>query len=628
MKKVFLTLIAILLLGTINVKAEESYNILIDENNNFTMTDLSSNPITDSSIAKYENNTLILGDGKYFNQIKSKHDFTMTSNNKGVYIKELTTKEGNTYLPINVNIDKLKVIDDETYIFKMDIGGNLLINNSKINSKENYEIKGYLLFTDSKIITTKMIMTRGKNDEGYGYKISNSKVKCGSQIYTQIGGAYINNSEIDTNSLYSREKFYIENSKVNCGYFTKQSGDYDTIIKDSTIRATKASPAQAYFFSGNLTLENSLFEAGSLSVSKGELSVNNSTVNLINPDGLNTSGTAYINKSVIVKNSKLSFLGSLRLTASNVLTSIKIEDSEVVVSDFNLQNCSIEGSEDELRFYVNNSKVTVNKGRSLSVLHGNTVFENSELDIIEKLIHSYHNLSIINCNGNFSGGVEVDNNLILKKSKLLFSNENSNYEQYSSLAIKNDLSINDSNVIFDNTKNNKKPVLIQGNIILDDKIVLIDQEKAKLKVKKLEDREEETTIYRNFFDDSKPIFSFTYENEEFSNYAKLATLKTATFKVKNGTWLDGTTDDIKIDYLYGEKIEVEKLPDQVKELLSSKMGAWSMDLNNLDPTKDLEIEFKYDLINPNTSNKIVLLLVFVVILVVVLRNKKIYKKEF
>ena len=120
MKKYLFFFGVLFFLCIINVHEEESYNILIDENNNFTMTDLSSNPITDSSIAKYENNTLILGEGKYFNQIKSKHDFTMTSNNKGVYIKELTTKEGNTYLPIYVNIDKLKVIDDETYIFKMD----------------------------------------------------------------------------------------------------------------------------------------------------------------------------------------------------------------------------------------------------------------------------------------------------------------------------------------------------------------------------------------------------------------------------------------------------------------------------------------------------------------------------
>lgn len=80
--------------------------------------------------------------------------------------------------------------------------------------------------------------------------------------------------------------------------------------------------------------------------------------------------------------------------------------------------------------------------------------------------------------------------------------------------------------------------------------------------------------------------------------------------------------------MYGEKIEVEKLPDQVKELLSSKMGSWSMDLNNLDPTKDLKVEFKYNIINPSTSNKIILSSVFILVLIVVLRNKKIYKKEF
>ena len=93
MKKVFLLLVTILLLGTINVQAEEEYNIVIDENNNFILTDSSNNQITDNTIAKYEDNTLTLGEGKYFNQIKVKSNATISSNDKEVYIKELTTKE-------------------------------------------------------------------------------------------------------------------------------------------------------------------------------------------------------------------------------------------------------------------------------------------------------------------------------------------------------------------------------------------------------------------------------------------------------------------------------------------------------------------------------------------------------
>ncbi|MBR1936925.1 MAG: hypothetical protein IJ842_04445, partial [Bacilli bacterium] len=79
----------------------------------------------------------------------------------------------------------------------------------------------------------------------------------------------------------------------------------------------------------------------------------------------------------------------------------------------------------------------------------------------------------------------------------------------------------------------------------------------------------------------------------------------------NGTWLDGTKDDINLDYFYGEKIEVDSLPEEVKKLLTSKMGEWSVDLNNLDPTKDQEIEFRYNIINPETATNFILLTIVV-----------------
>ena len=605
MKKLFLILISILLLGTINVQAEEEYNIVIDENNNFILTDSSNNQITDNTIAKYEENTLTLGEGKYFNQIKVKSDATITSNDKGVYIKELTSKEGNDYILANITINKLKVNESDTYIFKIDLGGNLIVNDSVLISQEEYEIKGYIYFIDSKIENAESINSRSIDEDGNGIKVINSTINYHGQLYTQTGGNYIKNSNISGNSLYAIEKFYIENSNIYCGYFTKQNGNYDTIIKNSTIKVTKEYPSQAYLFSGNLTLEDTFFEAGSLYISKGELNINNSTINL--------SSNAYIKKSVSIKNSKLSFLGTLSLTERNELTSIKIEDSEVAASDFYIPSCTVEGSENETRFYAKNSKVTANKGNFSSLLHGNIVFENCELNIIENLIYSYNNFSLINCTGKFSGGVIIDHNLLIRNSKLLFLNENSRNEQYSSLAVKNDLKINNSNVIFDNTNNNKKPILVQGNIVLDDRIIPIDQGKELLKVKELEDSTEERTNCPSCFNNNKPIFSFAYEDESYTSYVQLATQKTATFKVKNGTWLDGTSDDIKIDYLYGEPLEIENLPKEVQELLTSKMGSWSMDLNNLDTTKDLDIEFKYDLINPETKRNLILIMIISII---------------
>ena len=87
MKKVLTGFITIILLFTItNVYADEAYSILIDENNNFTLKDSSNNPVTDNNIAKYENNALTLGENNTFNEIKTKHDLTITSNDKEVSI--------------------------------------------------------------------------------------------------------------------------------------------------------------------------------------------------------------------------------------------------------------------------------------------------------------------------------------------------------------------------------------------------------------------------------------------------------------------------------------------------------------------------------------------------------------
>ena len=61
------------------------------------------------------------------------------------------------------------------------------------------------------------------------------------------------------------------------------------------------------------------------------------------------------------------------------------------------------------------------------------------------------------------------------------------------------------------------------------------------------------------------------------------------------------------------------MPKQVQELLPSKMGSWSVDLNNLDTTKDLDIEFRYDLINPETKRNLVLIIFIPIIIFFSLR---------
>ena len=306
MKKVFLLLVTILLLGTINVQAEEEYNIVIDENNNFILTDSSNNQITDNTIAKYEDNTLTLGEGKYFNQIKVKSNATISSNDKEVYIKELTTKEWNTNVLANVTINNLKVREDDTYICKIIIGGNLIIDDSEINSKSSHSIDGYSYVTNAKIKATSYYAN--KNDsEGYGLKIINSEIETGV-LCPFLSGLYIKDSTLDISStLYSYGKVYIDGATIDVGISNTSTGSRITfqgrnngeeIIKNSTIKAKNSIENST----NDLTIENSIIEIGGISPNDSLLKISNSTLKVKN-------GLSYMRAIIEDSNLEVGYIG-------------------------------------------------------------------------------------------------------------------------------------------------------------------------------------------------------------------------------------------------------------------------------------------------------------------------------
>ena len=568
MKKVFLLLVTILLLGVINVKAEEEYNIVIDENNNFTLTDSSNNQITDTTIAKYEDNTLTLGEGKYFNQIKIKNDTTITSNDKGVYIKELTTKEGNTNVLANVTINNLKVREDDTYICKIIIGGNLIIDDSEINSKSTHSIDGYSYVTNAKIKATSYYAN--KNDsEGYGLKIINSEIETGI-LCPLLSGLYIKDSTLDISStLYSYGKVYIDGATIDVGISNTSTGTRITfqgrnngeeIIKNSTIKAKNSIENS----SNDLTIENSIIEIGGISPNNSLLKISNSTLKVKN-------GLSYMRAIIEDSNLEVGYIGFITYIEGEKY--LKINNSSLTTSGNAIRTDNISNTE------INNSNIIFNNWLKVN------------------------------------GNIEINNT----NMKIMANKQN-----YPGLFIENDLNINNSNVTIDHTENNKIVSIIKGNIFLDNKIFPIDNNKTDLKIKEYTKEEVISNVssISGSITDDENVKVFTYEDNSYSDYVKLATQKTATFKVKNGTWLDGTSDDIKIDYLYGEPLEIENLPKEVQELLTSKMGSWSMDLNNLDTTQDLDIEFKYDLINPETKRNLLILFVIIVISIVVFTKIK------
>ena len=610
MKKVFLILISLLVIGTINVKAEEDYNIIIDENNNFILTDSSNNQITDTTIAKYEENTLTLGEGKYFNQIKIKSDATITSNDKGVYIKKLTTKEDTTYIPANITINKLKVKEDDTYICTIDIGGNLIVNDSEINTKNTQNVKGYTYYINSKFKSSYNMNSVGRDEDGYGFKIINSNLDMEnssfSQIYPQNGGFYAKDSTItgSHHRISGYGDLYIENSNIAINYLTQQTATGKSTIKDSKIKA----PQQIAIFATSedqvVVFENSEIESGEIYAPRAGTVIRDCVIN--------STQDLFLAKNVNIRNTKANLKRGI--ATSGTLT---IEDSEI------LGSFRIGSSNDnplDTKTIIKNSLITTDEGYGNN-LYGKTIIENTKIDI-QKGITSYGNIEFNNCEGELKGTYLIfKNDVTINSSILKFIRE----EDQTANAVLGDLKINNSNVVF-NHDNSNIPVMILGQLTLDDKIVPIDNEQTILKQRTMTEEEKNNYNFSRYYfipEENQDINILVYDSAEISDYVKLATQKTATFKVKNGTWSDGTSDDIIIDYLYGEPLEVENLPKEVQELLTSKMGSWSMDLNNLDTTQDLDIEFKYDLINPETKRNLLVLFIITIISVVVFTKIKI-----
>ena len=647
MKKLFTTIIVLLLTLSVNVYAED-YNILVDENNNFTLKDSSNNPVTDNSIAKYENSVLTLGENTTFNEIKSKHDLTITSNNKEVSIKNLTTKEGNTYLPVNVNINKLKVKDDDTYIFQIDVGGNLVINNSNTNSKYDTEVKGFISIENSNVKTTKSINSRSSDNDGYGIIIKSSEITSDSQVRPANGGSYFKDSKLDVKYVYSMGHFVVDNCEINTSYFTEnKTGEYNFLIKNSTIKDDGQFYILVTGIDNTISIENSTIECGSffgvsrynyagdipakLHIDNSNITVKNDMRNdgeyiLIENSDLTVGGISGYKKTII-KNSKIN-------TKNNWIHSDKAEiynselslDSWMQVKKLIVENSTIRAdyfyfekdtsTTEEYDTIIKNSKITTDKHRNTIY---NILIDNSEFNIL-KGINVKGNIKFTNSTGQINEETTIKDNLILEDSILKLKNEQ---EDKTALFVGNDLNIKNSNIVIDNNSTGKVAAIVKNNVVLDDKIVPIDDSKTILKTKELTKQElvELLPSYESVIEDGTNAKIFTYSDDNFSKYVQLATTKTINFRVKNGTWLDGTKDDIKLDYLYGEKIEVDSLPEEVKKLLTSKMGEWSVDLNNIDPTKDQEIEFRYNIINPETARNYIIMILAILAVTILLKRQ-------
>ena len=100
---------------------------------------------------------------------------------------------------------------------------------------------------------------------------------------------------------------------------------------------------------------------------------------------------------------------------------------------------------------------------------------------------------------------------------------------------------------------------------LDDGLYFTDKNKTRL-----------NQLVQHYVDNSNPDYNYdyyllSYDDNTISRSAMLVSTATITFKVKGGTWKDGTTDDIVITKNVWEKLTQEELN---KILSNIKDGSW------------------------------------------------------
>ena len=427
------------------------------------------------------------------------------------------------YIDLNDNITVRR--DDRNGPIVSDYSSLFFYSNGVLTVKENQYIK-YIGYQKDLTITS--------NDKPVEINNIYSSDTSGHPIKTSLTLSHLNT----TNSRYQLEtdypdKIVIENSHI--GDHRIYSREYDNVnagifITNSEIIA-KTEYNEVHPYSGDLVVKNSTIKTKFINNESRSIFVDDSTIQLngglyteedasIKINNSTITGpfdTAYIevqlgpdhSEGLIINNSTIE-VGRLGYSASREGI-LKINKSKVKTKQ-------ITSSRD---MSIIDSYVETNRIQADYYNEALTLIDNSTVLVGDEYINTYY--------------FTINNSYVTSKCRITSYNDVSINNSYFNMTIPDQdlsmncmrsLSVTNSNFYVETAA---LPIVVFNTFTKDDTVNSLDKANTKLK------------MIQN--PDAPDFKIFAYDNNTNSKSVKLTSLATVTFKLENGTWEDGTTDD-------------------------------------------------------------------------------------
>lgn len=536
-----------------------------------------------SDLIDYSDGVLTIHEGVNIASLEFDSSLEITSNDKEVMLGSVHGTGTNAKQLI---IKNLNSIDRESGVYIYSQNTSLEVTDSSIygftfQSGTKYD------YRDSYISIKNSHIYRASDFEVAGnITIEDSEITGQPYIRTALGNIVIRNSEVGAfNMLLS--------------YF----GYYD--IKDSTLNITnQINDTQYYSELINMPYDDRVhsFENTNITVPCFVLSGNyndSMALVLIKDCVIDVAGYVELGHCLTTfENSTINVRGGWQSYGVTFKNSTLVEQSYIYNNDYPL---IIDNSDIHYNYFLRNTgEATIDssyiEGAGSFGTHAITTISDSYLNIVGK-------------NGPDSYNFAFDKKVILHNTRLYLVNTDDDYPLMG-LTTNSELVLDDGVVITD--KDDNELYYVQSNV--------------------------------DGFTDSNPVSVFYYDQDgtNYSRSIKYIPVEKVTFKVVNGTWNDGTSDDIVISKDSWEKLNSDEIPVGMIAKDSCGNGSWDeIPLAETVIKKDVTYTYSYTCNkvkgveeiteNPKTglvdySIKCLLLLSVMIIIYLKVYNKSFFKK--
>ena len=408
------------------------------------------------------------------------------------------------------------------------------------------------------------------------------------ETYDSAATPYNNQYNVPEYTHFGANKLTIKDSNIkmnsNKGMMDNQihTNDYDLLIENSNINTTIL---EIYKNNTNIVINNSnIYAAIIYAVGENQSDSLNIKINDSVLEFYEYQGNSYIQayNDIIVNNSTIKNCKIINSKNSLLLDNVQLIKGNSVEQAFSSSTMTIKNSNLNVNYYfAGNNLYLINT--SLTVIgdeNNNFTFQSSQGQIKMPIISIYENIDLK------SSSLEIDST----KTKAL----------------------NDETL---------PPIAFLGTFTSDDpSFVFIDDNKNILKMS-----QDDTTNYgvSSLLQGGSTFNTYTKESGEKVYKIRTSSVVKYKLKIVNGTWDDGTTEDVEVNLLDGE------VPN--KDTIKSKS---SIDGYVLSVTKTGDNEYTYEykkLVNPKTGVYIISIgyVIFVIgflLFKIYLKNSSLFKR--